>query len=93
MPFWSEGTNSFLSDPPSADVSILKDESLVQTVVVLKATVRSGDEVAYTVEVIEGGLPESGEDVSVFMDIIGMPLSPVFFAGVPRRTFRRAVLY
>jgi hypothetical protein len=38
-------------------------------------------------------MPESGADVSVFIDIIGMPLTPVSYAGVARRTYRRAVIY
>jgi hypothetical protein len=29
----------------------------------------------------------------VFIDIIGMPLTPLSYAGVARRSFRRAVLY
>jgi hypothetical protein len=93
VPFWSEGTNSFLSDPPNADVSIIDGESMVQTVVVLKDPVLDGEDLAYTVEVLEGELPETGTEVSVFIDIIGMPLSPVSYAGVRRRTYRRAALY
>ena len=93
VPFWSEGKNSFLSDPPNADVSIIDGETLRQTVVVLQDPVLDGEDLAYTVEVIDGDLPETGSEVSVFIDIIGMPLSPVSFGGVRRRTFRRAVLY
>jgi hypothetical protein len=29
----------------------------------------------------------------VFIDIIGMPLTPVSFAGAGRRSFRRAAMY
>jgi len=35
-------------------------------------------------------MPEKGADVSVFIDIIGMPRTPISFAGVGRRTWRRA---
>ena len=38
-------------------------------------------------------MPEKGSEVSVFIDIIGMPLTPLSYAGVARRGFRRAVLY
>ena len=38
-------------------------------------------------------MPVLGEDVSLFIDVIGMPLTPVSFAGVDRRAYRRAVLY
>ena len=33
VPFWSDGKDSFLSDPPNADLSILEDGKLRQTVV------------------------------------------------------------
>jgi hypothetical protein len=36
IPFWSEGKDSFKSDPPNADVSILDGKTLKQTVVELK---------------------------------------------------------
>jgi len=38
-------------------------------------------------------MPASGKDVSVFIDVIGMPLTPVSYAGVARRTYRRAAIY
>jgi hypothetical protein len=47
----------------------------------------------YTVKVLEGEFPEKGADVSVFIDIIGMPLTPMSYAGVARRAYRRAVIY
>ena len=42
VPFWSEGKDSFLSDPPNADLSILEDGKLRQTVVVLRDPVTRG---------------------------------------------------
>lgn len=93
VPFWSEGPDSFQSDPPNADVSILEDGKLRQTVVVLKDPELSGEDLSYTVEVIQGEMPDSGAEVSVFIDIIGRPLTPVSFAGADRRAFRRAAIY
>lgn len=93
VPFWSEGPDSFQSDPPNADVSIVEGGSLRQTVVVLKDPELSGEDLSYTVEVIQGEMPESGAEVSVFIDIIGRPLTPVSFAGADRRAFRRAAIY
>jgi hypothetical protein len=92
VPFWSEGTDSFLSDPPNADLSIVEDGVLRQTVVVLRDPVLEGDSLHYTVQIVEGDMPVLGEEVSVFIDIIGMPLTPVSFAGARRRAYRRAVL-
>ncbi|ODR99757.1 hypothetical protein AUC69_09150 [Methyloceanibacter superfactus] len=44
-------------------------------------------------KVLEGDMPAKGEDVAVFIDIIGMPLTPLSYAGVARRSFRRAAIY
>jgi hypothetical protein len=93
VPFWTRGKNSFLSDPPNADVSTLQGDRLRQYVVVLRDPVLEGDNLSYTIRVLQGELPSSATDVSVFIDIIGMPLTPVSFAGVARRNYRRAVLY
>jgi hypothetical protein len=93
VPFWSKGKDSFLSDPPNADLSILEADTLRQVVVVLENPQLSGNDLTYTVKVVGGEMPETGSDVSVFIDIIGMPLTPVSYAGVARRGFRRAVLY
>lgn len=93
VPFWSEGPDSFQSDPPNADVSILENGELRQTVVVLTDPELSGEDLTYTVKVIQGEMPDSGAEVSVFIDIIGRPLTPVSFAGADRRAFRRAAIY
>jgi hypothetical protein len=91
VPFWSTGKDSFLSDPPNADVSILEGDKLRQMVVVLQAPALKSDALTYTVKVLQGDVPTKGADVSVFIDIIGMPLTPLSYAGVARRTmYRRA---
>jgi hypothetical protein len=93
VPFWSKGKDSFLSDPPNADLSILEADKLQQVVVVLENPELNGNDLTYTVKVVGGEMPEKGSEVSVFIDIIGMPLTPLSYAGVARRGFRRAVLY
>jgi hypothetical protein len=93
VPFWSEGSDSFLSDPPNADLSIIEDGALRQTVVVLRDPVLEGDNLHYTVQIVEGDMPVLGEEVSVFIDVIGMPLTPLSYAGIARRGYRRAALY
>lgn len=93
VPFWSKGKDSFLSDPPNADLSILDGDKLQQVVVVLKDPELSGRNLTYTVKLVDGQMPEKGAEVSVFIDIIGMPLTPLSYAGVARRSFRRAFIY
>jgi hypothetical protein len=90
VPFWSKGKDSFLSDPPNADISLLEDNALRQIVAVLQDPALQGDNLTYTVKVLEGEMPAKGADVSVFIDIIGMPMTPLSYAGVARRSYRRA---
>lgn len=92
IPFWSTGTDSFLKDPPNADLSIMENGALRQTVVVLRDPALDGDRLTYQVTVIDGEMPASGAEVSVFIDVIGMPVTPVSAAGVARRNVRRAVI-
>lgn len=93
IPFWSQGRNSFLSDPPNADLSLLEGNTLKQVVVVLKDPVLEGDNLSYTIDVVEGDIPTSANNASVFIDVIGMPLTPVSYAGVARRSYARAAMY
>lgn len=93
VPFWSRGKDSFLADPPNADLSILERNQLQQIVVVLRDPVLHGDSLIYTVRVLRGTMPARAADVSVFIDVVGMPLTPVSYAGVARRSYRRAVVY
>jgi hypothetical protein len=67
-----------------------KGDELRQIVAVLQAPVLQGDNLTYTVKVLEGDMPATGADVSVFIDIIGMPMTPFSYAGVARRSYRRA---
>ena len=89
IPFWSTGKDSFLKDPPNADVSIVEDDKLRQVVVVLQAPELKSDTLTYTVKVLQGEMPAKGADVSVFIDIIGMPRTPYSYAGATRRGYRR----
>ncbi len=93
VPFWSEGSQSFLLDPPNATLSFLEDRAMEDVVLVLQDPKLEGEDLSYQVRVLEGTLPEKGGAASLFIDIIGMPLTPLSYAGVRRRTFRRAVLY
>src|SRR6185503_2704659 len=89
VPFWSTGKDSFLSDPPNADISILEGDKLRQVVAVLQAPALKGDTLTYTVKVLQGDMPAQGADVSVFIDVIGMPMTPLSYAGAARRGYRR----
>lgn len=90
IPFWSEGKDSFKSDPPNADISLLEGKTLTQVVAELQDPVLNGGDLSYTIKVLKGDVPAKADDVSVFIDIIGRPLTPMSFAGVARRSYRRA---
>jgi hypothetical protein len=88
-----QGENNFRENPPNAAVSIFNDDGSVSEVVVTlpSAPVIEGDQVAFEVVGIEGELPAEAGAVSLFIDPIGMPLSPTSVAGVHRRHRRRAI--
>ena len=92
VPFWAEGKDSFLSDPPNADLSIMEDGVLRQTVVVLRDPVLTGADLHYTVRIIDGDMPVLAENISIFIDVAGMPMTALSLAGVDRRAFRRAAI-
>ena len=54
IPFWSKGKDSFLSDPPNADLSILEGSELRQVVVVLEQPELYGDNLTYSVKIVSG---------------------------------------
>ena len=62
-------------------------------VVVLKSPKLEGDRLTFDVDVLEGDLIGADGPASVFIDIIGRPLTPLSFAGVARRTAYRGAYY
>ncbi len=92
---WSKGHDNFAQDPPNATVSgFTKDGSGVKdAVVVLKNPKLEGDRLTFDVDVLEGDLNGADGAASLFIDIIGRPLTPMSFAGVARRTAYRGAYY
>ena len=93
---WGDAADaSFAKDPPNATVSAFsKDGSLTRdAVVVLKNPNLQGDQLTFEVQVLEGDLKGADGPASVFIDIIGLPFTPLSFAGVARRTAYRAAMY
>ncbi len=90
-----EKGDSFLKDPPNATVSAFgKDGEMIRdAVVVLRKPTLDGTTLTFDVDVLEGDLAGADGPASVFIDIIGRPLTPMSFAGVARRTAYRAAWY
>lgn len=90
IPFWKEGKDSFLADPPNATLSIFGTDKITDVVVVLRDPVLKGNELSYDIRVLQGEMPPDGGAASLFIDVIGRPLTPMSAAGVDRRMWRRA---
>jgi hypothetical protein len=95
LDFWKKGPDSFLKDPPNATLSVFQKgkEEMSDVVVTLRNPRVSGNEITYDVTVISGTLPKGGGPASLFIDIIGLPFTPLSFAGVARRTAYRTAVY
>jgi hypothetical protein len=94
QPFWKDGKDSFTADPPNANLSIFAKAEVIDVVVELRNPVLKGDELTYDVKVLKGAAAAKGGPCSLFIDIIGMPMTPYSFAGAARRTaFRRSMMY
>ena len=55
----------------------------------LRDPVLDGDDLSYKVKVLEGKIPASAGVASLFIDVIGMPMTPYSYAGARRRAWRR----
>ena len=90
---WGEGEDSFASNPPNATLSVLSGGEPQDVVVVLSEPRLEGGDLIFNVSVLDGNPDVAGGANSLFIDIIGRPLTPMSMAGVARRTTRRAFRY
>ncbi len=88
---WGAGENSFEADPPNAVLSFLQPGDKVpdDVVIVIKEPRLADGRLVYLIEVLDGKMPHEAGPVSLFIDPIGRPLSPVSVCGVRRRESRR----
>jgi len=89
VPLWSQGKDSFLKDNPNATLSIFSGDNVADLVVELSNPQLSGDDLTYDVRLLEGTAPANGGACALFIDIIGMPATPMSYAGAARRAWRR----
>jgi hypothetical protein len=89
---WTQSKDSFATNPPNAVLSVLSGDAIVDVVVELTSKPRvTGDEMSYAIRILEGDVPTAGGPSSLFIDIIGRPLTPVSVAGAHRRMWRRGI--
>lgn len=91
--FWNEDerADNFRDDPPNAALSIVNNEMADDIVMTLSNPRMNGVDLMYDATVIEGAKEFDGGAASLFVDVVGMPLTPLSVAGVARRTTRRTV--
>lgn len=88
---WGEGDNSFAQNPPNAVLSFAEPGDRVpeDAVVVIQDPTLDGDDLTYTINVLDGKVPTATGPCALFIDPFGRPLSPVSVAGMHRRERRR----
>src|SRR5882724_1578163 len=89
VPLWSQGKDSFLKDNPNATLSVFSGDNVSDLVVELSNPQLSGDDLTYDTRILEGTLPAEGGPCALFIDVIGMPATPMSYAGAARRAWRR----
>jgi hypothetical protein len=87
---WDKGPDNFASNPANAVLSIFHPDSVSDVVVELTDPQLASGGLSFVVAILDGEMPASGGPNSLFIDIIGRPLSPVSICGVRRREDRRA---
>ena len=79
---WSEGENSFKTDPPNAVLSVFNGKERPQgAVVVLKNPRLEGQNLLYDAQPLKGTLPATGAESTLFIDGSGAPCNPMFDNG------------
>jgi hypothetical protein len=88
---WAEGDNSFEKDPPNGVLAFLEpgDQVPEDVVVVIQQPHLQDDQLSYSIQALEGTVPEQAGPVTLFIDPFGRPLSPISVCGVRRRERRR----
>jgi hypothetical protein len=86
---WDQGPDNFAENPPNALLSMFDGDTVNDVVIVLSDPKLDGTDLSYAIDLSEGDLTPSGGPVSLFIDTIGRPLTPMSVAGVHRRGRRR----
>lgn len=66
--FWTKGKDDFEKDPPNATLSIQSTDKTALAVVELKNPRIDGDALTYDYRILEGTVPASGKEISLFID-------------------------
>jgi len=86
---WGQGADNFAENPPNALLSIFEEDTVNDVVVILSDPQLDNGDLSYAVDISEGDLTPSEGPVSLFIDMIGRPMTATSVAGVRRRGRRR----
>ena len=73
----------------SATFSVFSGDNVADLVVELSNPQLAGNDLTYDARILEGTPPTNGGACALFIDIIGMPATPMSYAGAARRAWRR----
>jgi hypothetical protein len=68
---WTRGADNFAANPPNATLSVFGAKEVSSIVVVLTNPKLDRNTLSYTVKILEGKLPASFKESSLFIDILG----------------------
>jgi hypothetical protein len=81
---WTEGGNSFKSDPPNAVLSLFNEKTPPTGAVVVLSNPRlNGNNLAYDVRTLKGALPSEGTEGTLFIDGSSGYCDPGYDIGDP----------
>jgi hypothetical protein len=69
--------------------AVFRGDNVSDLVVELSNPQLSGNDLTYDARVLEGTPPANGGACALFIDVIGMPATPMSYAGAARRAWRR----
>ena len=76
---WTEGKNSFKTDPPNAALSVFNDKARPTGAVIVLSNPRlDGKNLLYDVRALKGTLPTAGAETTLFIDGGGAPCDPIY---------------
>lgn len=81
---WTEGKNSFRSDPPNAFLTVFSEGTRPTGVTVVLTNPRvAGNNFQYDARILKGTPPAAGTESTLFIDGGGAPCDPQFDTGDP----------
>jgi hypothetical protein len=69
---WSQGANSFASDPPNAGLTFIQDGEVGCAIIELRNPSFTDGKITYAIKVLDGTVPAKMKQVSMFIDPGGL---------------------